>query len=266
MTDECLSHPSLYVLGGALRQHRQNRGWSLRDLGRLMGIGPSTISGWEKGERRIPAVPLGWILGLLKVKPDECQLLIRLHEKSDRAIYVESVDDGVTSLQQAYDRHTLRTFAWAPRIVPDSLQTYDYAHAVAGPRTALPDDVDQAVLARQVRQLDRDPRHRHFLLLGAGALALESVPPEVLRAQLNEVTNPGNRRRVETRIVPAEARGASSIEPFMIYETAEKVFTVVLKHEHATIYLSDPATVAGYRATFKALHQKASAYLAEEAC
>ncbi|MBE1494087.1 transcriptional regulator with XRE-family HTH domain [Amycolatopsis lexingtonensis] len=261
-----LSHPSLYVLGRALRQHRNDRGLSLRELARQMGIGPATLSGWEKGERPIPAVRLGWIFGFLKIAATECQLLIRLHAESDRATYVESFDSDVTSLQQAYDRYTLRTFAWAPKVVPAPLQTFDYAHAVLGARAARPDDVDQEILTRQAQKLDRNPHHRYFLVLGAAALTLESVPPEVLQAQLKEITDPGTRRRIETRVVSSEARGASTIEPFMIYETAEKVFTVVLKHEHATIYLSDPATVAHYRSTFKMLHQKAAAYAPGESC
>ncbi|VVJ21501.1 Uncharacterised protein [Amycolatopsis camponoti] len=261
MTDGSLSHPGLYVLGSALRQNRSDQGMSLRELARTTGIGPSTLSSWEQGERRIPEVPLGWILGVLKVAPAESRLLIRLHTESDRMSHVESLDSEVTSLQRAYDRYTLRTFEWAPRIVPESLQTFDYAHAVLGPHTATPDDVDQEVLTRQARQLDRDPQHRHILLLGASALTLENVPPDVLRTQLDEITNPDPRWRVDTRVVPAEARAASTIEPFAIYETAEKAFTIVVKHEHATIYLSDPAMVKHYWSTFNALQREAVAYL-----
>jgi transcriptional regulator with XRE-family HTH domain len=234
---------------------------SLRELARRTGVGASTLSSWENGERRIPEVHLGCILGLLKVMPAESRLLIRLHTESDRVSHVESVGSAVTSLQRAYDRYTLRTFEWAPRLVPEALQTFDYAHAVLGPRSAQPDEVDQEVLARQVRKLDRDPQHRHFLLLGASALTLECVPPDVLRKQLEEITNPVIRPWIDTKVVSAEACAASTIEPFVIYETAEKAFTVVVKHEHATIYLSDPVMVAHYQSTFRGLHRSADDYL-----
>ncbi|MBE8519367.1 helix-turn-helix transcriptional regulator [Amycolatopsis sp. H6(2020)] len=233
---------------------------SLRQLARLTDTSPSLLSSWETGERRIPAVPLGWILGLLNLPSAECHLLMRLHAESERASYVERFDPDVVSLQRAYDRYTLHTYEWAPRIVPDLLQTSDYAHALPGSRSTQPDDVDQEIFARRVRQLDRDPRHRHTLLLGSAALTLDAIPLEVLQAQLLEITVPGNRWGVDTRIVPAGAHVAPTIEPFVIYETAEKVLTVVLRHEHSTIYLSDLDTVKRYKATFDALRQKAAAY------
>jgi hypothetical protein len=97
-------------------------------------------------------------------------------------------------------------------------------------------------------------------------LTLESVRTEVLQAQLRQITNPANHQQIDTRIVPSETLLARTIEPFVIYETAEKVFTVVLRHEHATIYLSDLATVKRYKATFDALQRKAVAYAPVESC
>ncbi len=266
MTDASLRYPGFYVVGRAIREHRIARGMSLRQLSRLIDTNPSLLSSWETGERRIPAVPLGWVLGLLEVPSAECHLLSRLHAESERASYVECVDSGVISLQRAYDRYTLHTYEWAPRIVPDLLQTFDYAHALHGAHTTQPDEVDQEIFARRVRQVDRDPQHRHTLLLGSTALTLEGIPPEVVQAQLQEISNPANRRRVDTRIVPAEAAIAPTIEPFVIYETAEKAFTVVLRHEHSTVYLSDLTTVRRYMSTFDALQRKAVAYEPTASC
>ncbi|MGW5722853.1 Scr1 family TA system antitoxin-like transcriptional regulator [Amycolatopsis sp. NPDC003865] len=266
MTDAALRYPGFYVIGRAIREHRIARGLSLRELARMIDTGPSHLSSWETGERRVPAVPLGWILGLLEVPPAECHLLIRLHAESARASHVETIDPGVVSLQRAYDQYTLHTFEWAPRVVPDLLRTFDYAHAISDWRSTQPDEVDQAIFAQRVRQVDRHPQHRHTLLLGSAALTPESIPPEVMQVQLQEITSPANRWRVDTRVVLAEASIASTIDPFVIYETAEKVFTVVLRHEHATVYLSDTTTVKRYRSTFDALQQEAVAYVPVASC
>ena len=266
MTNASLRYPGFYVVGRAIREHRIARGVSLRRLARWMEMSPGHLSSWEIGERRIPAVTLGWVLGLLEVPPVECHLLSRLHAESERTSYVERVDSNTVSLQRAYDRYTLHTFEWAPRVVPDLLQTFDYAHALPGARTTPPDEVDQEIFARQVRQVDRAPEHRYTLLLGSPALALADIPREILQAQLQELTNPVNRRRVHTRIVPAEATTAPAIEPFVIYETADKAFTVVLRHEHSTIYLSDPTTVKRYRSTFRALQDKSVVYAPAASC
>jgi transcriptional regulator with XRE-family HTH domain len=265
MTDASLRYPGFYVVGRAIREHRMARDMSLRKLARLMGTSPSLLSSWETGERRIPAVPLGWALGLLEVPAAECHLLSRLHAESERASYVEGNDSGEISLERAYDRYTLHTYEWAPKVVPDLLQTFGYAHALPGARTQ-PDDVDQEIFARRVRQVDRDSRHRHTLLLGSAALTLEGIPPEVVQAQLQEITNSPNRWRVDTRIVPADAAISPTIESFVIYETAEKAFTVVLRHEHSTVYLSDLTTVRRYKSTFDALQRAAVAYDPATSC
>ncbi|MET8845982.1 Scr1 family TA system antitoxin-like transcriptional regulator [Amycolatopsis sp. NPDC004625] len=266
MPESSLHYPGFYVIGRALREHRSARKMSLRQLARLLDISPSHLSGWENGDRRIPAIPLGWMLGLLKVPPTESHLLIRLHAMAERASYVERIDSDVLTIQRAYDRFTLHTYEWAPRIVPDLLQTFDYAHALPGAPTPQPDKVDQEIFARRVRQVDRDPRHRHTLLLGSAALTLECVPPEVLQTQLQAITNPGSERRVDTRIVTAETSIAATIEPFIIYETTEKASTVVLKHAHSTVYLSDPTTVQQYKATFDAIQRKAVSYEPTSSC
>jgi hypothetical protein len=65
---------------------------------------------------------------------------------------------------------------------------------------------------------------------------------------------------------PTEATSAPTIEPFVIYETAEKAITVVLRHEHSTVYLSDLTTVRRYMSTFDALQRKAVAYEPTASC
>jgi len=266
MTDGPSHCPGLYVLGHALRERRIDRGMTLRQLARELAISPASLSAWENGERRIEAGPLGWLLGYLQAPPVDYHFLMRLHGQSERASYIENLKSGTASLQLAYERYALRTFEWAPHVVPDLLQTSEYAHAVLGRHVVQPDDVDQEILTRQVRHLDRDPQHRHTLLLGAAALTSESVPQEVLHAQLQQITTPASRPQVDARVVPADACSAGAIDPFVIYETAAKIFTVVLQHEHTTVYLSDPVTVKRYRSTFGALQGKTVDYLPVGSC
>jgi transcriptional regulator with XRE-family HTH domain len=94
---------------------------------------------------------------------------------------------------------------------------------------------------RQVREADRPPGYRHVALVGETALASE-LPPQ---------------KHVTVLAVPTGACTAETSHGFSIYETASSTFTVVVRHEHARIYLGDPRTVERYRATFGRLHREA---------
>jgi transcriptional regulator with XRE-family HTH domain len=254
MTDGPSHLPGLYVLGSALRELRDSRGISLRQQAVKLGFNPSTLSGWEKGARPIDLGQLGWYLGYLQVTSAEYQLMMRLHGQSERTSHIESLAPGEASLQDVYRRYAVHTYEWAPYVVPDLLQTSEYAHAVLG-RTSQPDDVDLEILTRQVRQLDRDPQHRHTVLLGAAALNHEFVSTEIRDAQLQHTTTLA-KGRMSTQLVPENLSFAGTTEPFVIYETADGIFAVVLRHEHTTAYLSDSDTVRRYLATFYALQRK----------
>ncbi|NBH06817.1 helix-turn-helix domain-containing protein [Amycolatopsis sp. SID8362] len=71
MTDGPSRCPGFYVLGCALRELRESRGMSLRELAGKLGFSPSSLSNWETGERSIESGQLGWILGYLRISPAE---------------------------------------------------------------------------------------------------------------------------------------------------------------------------------------------------
>ncbi|WP_326950917.1 DUF5753 domain-containing protein [Amycolatopsis sp. NBC_01307] len=160
----------------------------------------------------------------------------------------------------AYERHALRTFDWAPWVVPDLLQPYEYAHAVLAPYVDRPDVIDEEILARQVRRIDRDHRHRHTVLLGEAAVASKIASPENMGAQPHRIVDATQLHRADIRVVPEEACPTGTIEPFMIHETADGIFAVIMRHYHTTIYSSDSETVDRYWSTFESLRQAAVGY------
>lgn len=259
MTDGPSRCPGFYVLGCALRELRESRGMSLRELAGKLGFSPSSLSGWETGERSIESGQLGWILGYLRVSPAERQLLMQLHRQSERTSHVEILTPGKPSLQDVYERHALHTFQWAPHVVPDLLQTSAYAHAVLG-HFLQADDVDQEILTRQVRQLERDRRHRNTVLLGWAAVNHELVPPEVRHAQRDHITALTDRGLVKAGVVKENLGCAGTTKPFVIYLTENNVSTVVLPHEHTAVYLSDSVSVRRYWSTFTALQENSVGY------
>ena len=235
--------PALLLLGGILRQLRTDRGMSLRSLARRLGFTAAELSAWELGTRRPPAEAAAFIVGYLQAKPADYQQLLKLHRQSDHFSYVEETSPGATNLQDLYESHAVRVFEWAPHGLPEVLQTSEEVQAVLRRDEVRPDDIDQELFARQVREAVRPQGYRHIALVGETVLAMTNGLPQ--------------HKHVTVLAVPDGGYTTETSHAFSIYETAAGAYTVVVRHEHARIYLGDPRTVARYRATFGRLHRKA---------
>ncbi|MEU8637681.1 Scr1 family TA system antitoxin-like transcriptional regulator [Amycolatopsis sp. NPDC048633] len=232
-------YPALLLLGHTLRELRTKHDVSLRTLARRLGFTPSDLSAWELGLRRPPAETLGFILGYLQVRPPIYRQLVRIHQQGDRLSCVEELAPDTTSLQYAYEDLAVRKFEWAPHRVPELLRTPESIQAELQGRDVPPDDIDQAIFAQRVRELDRPKRCANVVLVSEGVWAPATGLPRL--------TN------VTAGIVTTSAFAPGTVDGFTLYETPSGLFTVVLRHEHTRIYLGDPETVKRYRATFARL-------------
>ncbi|ADJ48830.1 XRE family transcriptional regulator [Amycolatopsis mediterranei S699] len=237
-------YPALLLLGHALRELRIKHDVSLRTMARRLGFNPSILSAWETGLRRPPAEALGYILGHLRVRPPAYRLLVQIHEQGDRLNCVERLAPDTPSLEPAYEQLAARKFEWAPHSVPKFLRTPDYIRAELQCRDVPSDDIDQAIFAQQVREIDR-PKHFPSVILVSEA----AWPSDTDLPRLENVT---------AGIVPTSTSEPGTIDAFTIYETDSGFATVVLRHEHARIYLGDPEIVKGYRSAFDRLQREVS--------
>jgi len=235
--------PALLVLGTALRELRTTQGMGLRVLARRLGISAADLSAWELGMRRPPAEAAALILGYLRAKPAEYRQLMQLHGQSDRSSYVEDLGPNVTDLQHVYEKQAVRVSEWAPHILPEVLQTAEYRQAILSDGEVELDDIDQEIFERQVGELDRPQGYRHVVLVSEAAWPTSSCLPHT--------------DKVTIRVVPTNACTSEASHGFTIYELVSSTFTVVLRHEHAVIYLGETGTVERYRATFARLQRKA---------
>jgi transcriptional regulator with XRE-family HTH domain len=236
-------YPALLLLGHTLRELRTKHDVSLRTLARRLGFAPSHLSAWELGFRRPPAEALGFILGYLQVRPPTYRQLVRIHQQGDRLSCVEELGLDTTSLERAYEDLAVRRFEWAPYRVPEVLRTPEYIQTELQGRDVPPDDIDQAIFAQQVRELDRPKHCANVVLVSEAAWAPATGLPRL--------TN------VTAGIVATSTFAPGTVDGFTLYETESGLFTVVLRHEHARIYLGDPETVKRYRATFARLQGQA---------
>jgi transcriptional regulator with XRE-family HTH domain len=241
---ETKSYPALFLLGHALRELRAERDISLRTMARQLAVAPAVLSSWELGIRRPPAEALGFILGFLQVKPPTYRKLLLIHQQGDRPSCVEDAAGKTPSLEGAYELHAVRKFEWVPHLVPKLLRTPEQIQTELQNRGVASDDIDQAIFAQHAREVDRPKHFPSVILVSEAAWASSADLPQL--------------KNVTVGIVPTSSCRSATVEAFTIYETEAGMAIVVLRNEHARIYLGDPATVKSYRTTFAQLQRQAS--------
>jgi len=239
--------PALLALSASLRGARTAEGLGLRRLAHKLGVSAQALSLWETGKRAPAIEDVAHVLGFLRVSPEEYDRVMRLRRHLEDPISIEALDAGSTSHRRALEELAVRTFEWAPHVIPEPLQTTEYIRAIAQDHAAAPDDLDQAIFEHQVRQLDQGWTGHRTVLVGAAALAPAIEP------QLQALRAASNFPALAIRIVPPAV--AKTIDAFTIYEGQGSAFTIALRHQDNIIFVSEPDAVQGYRSTFKALER-----------
>ncbi|MET8848570.1 Scr1 family TA system antitoxin-like transcriptional regulator [Amycolatopsis sp. NPDC004625] len=245
------SVPALLALSSSLRAARTGRELSLRKLADKLGVHAQTLSDWETGKRPPTIDEVAHLLGFLRLTPAERQRIMRLWHQLDSPTFIETLSPDTTSLQQKLDELAVRSWEWAPHTVPESLQTTEYSRAILRRDQTPPDDADVEFFLRQARQLDRKQPRQRTVLLSAAALA---PAPE---SQLHAINTTSDCHQLKIMLAPMTTGTERRIEPFTVYETAGKTFTVALRHHDNVIFVNDRSLVQRYRSTFTALEQEA---------
>lgn len=111
--------PALLALGAGLRDARERRDISLRELARVLGIHPANLSTWELGTAGPNPATVARILGCLQAKGAEHKQLTALADHANR---VDQTTSSLIDLLGAYQQLSSRIIEWAPFRVPDLLQ------------------------------------------------------------------------------------------------------------------------------------------------
>ncbi|WP_103349661.1 Scr1 family TA system antitoxin-like transcriptional regulator [Amycolatopsis sp. CA-128772] len=245
------SLPALLALSDSLRTARTVRGLGLRKFADKLGVSAQTLSCWETGKRAPGIGEVARLLGFLRVSPAEHQCIMRLWHQLDFPTFIEILSPDTPSLQGKFDEIAVRAWEWAPHTVPEPMQTGEYVRAILQRDQTAPNDVDVELLVRQARQLARNQPRLRTVLLSAAALA--SAP----ESQLHAINTMSVFPQLRIMHVPESTDRARRIEPFTVYETAGKTFTVALRHHDNVIFVNERRLVQSYRSTFKALEREA---------
>ena len=186
------------LLGTALRKYRENMGYGIEEAARVLGCDRSKISRIETGQRGITAQRLRELLTEYGVPAPEQEALVALayygHEDGWWRAYRDVLSEAGADLA-LLEASATEILGFEAQVVPDLLQTEDYARALADADLGYRDEQERAlaVKAKLIRQaIALGERRAHLeVVLAEGAVRQMVGGPEVMRRQLRRLANLG---------------------------------------------------------------------------
>ncbi len=256
------------LVGGALRRYRENAGFTLEDAARLLECDPSKISRIETGPRGIRPKELRELLAEYGVPNPEQGALVAIASRGGQrgwwhpyaALLPGAYLDYVVMESAASEIMT-----YEAQVIPDLLQTDDYAHAIAAvePGYATDQQREQVVAAKAIRrQVVLTSGRRMSMILGEGALRQAVGGAEVMAGQINHLVRliddfPGLIVQVLPFSAGAHAAAGSASLAILRFPDAPSLGVVYLEALSGGVYLESQEDVARYIRAFALLRAAA---------
>ncbi|ADJ41840.1 XRE family transcriptional regulator [Amycolatopsis mediterranei S699] len=260
MTEAAL-RPAVIALAGGLREARNERGIGLRRLAAMVDLHHAVLSSFELGQRAPQDTIVAHILGVLRTPQDVRDHLIDLARRSHDRDLIDRTGRAENYLRTAFEQRSSRVTEWSPSLIPDVLQTAEYAGALRDTGLLAPEVTDVGCLLRTACQLalSDKPGPLYTFLIGEAATRPDACTPDVLRDQLDQLRTWTRRPRVAVRLVPAADCPPGLVGPFTFYEHRAGALAVALRHHHGgAAYSTDQAVLTTYKETVRALQRRAT--------
>ena len=187
------------LLGTALRRYRENMGYGLDEAARVLGCDRSKISRIETGQRGISPPELRELLAEYGVAaPEQDALAALAHYGPDDGWWRDYLDvlSGPSQDLAIMEASATEILGFHAQVVPDLLQTQEYARALvhADPAFSSDEQRARAVEAKLIRQavVLGERQTRFDVVLAEGAVRQLVGGPEVMRRQLRRLANLGS--------------------------------------------------------------------------
>lgn len=248
------------LVGTALRRYRELLGYALDEPARVLDCHRSKISRIETGQRGIRPAELRQMLTDYGVPAGEQDVLVSLTGWT-RPLGWQDQHPGVTEQTAEYlllESLAAEIMIVEPQLVPDLLQTKDYARAVlaAQPGDLDGDKLDQAMAALAERQESvLDGTRQVPVVLGEAAIRQQADGAETVTAQLRHLTDlAGGIGGVTVQVLPftAGAHAAAAGGPYVIirFPGTPSLGAVYLPSLAGGTWLADPADLTRYLSAF----------------
>jgi transcriptional regulator with XRE-family HTH domain len=258
------------LVGGALRRYRENVGYSLEDAARVLECDRSKISRIETGQRGIRPKELRELMNEYGVPAAEQLALLAIASRGGRQSWWHPYSDVLSDAYLDYvimESAASEIMVYEAQLIPDLLQTDDYARAIAAAEPGYLTDQqrEDAVAAKAVRRqvvLGGRSTARLGVILGEGALHQEVGGPGVLAGQISHLVKlAGDYPAVTIQVLPfsagAHAAAGSGSLAILRFPDAPSLGVVYLEALSGGVYLEDQADVARYVRAFALLRAAA---------
>lgn len=201
-------------LAAELRRLRADAGLTREDVFERTGINEATLYRIELARARPQARTLMALLTLYDVDDDGRAELQALSKQAAEQSWLQSFPDELPEPYRAYisfegDATSLLNYECL--FVPGLLQTEEYAQAALqrGTPTATREEIERLVQARMSRQavLAKDPPLRLWTIVDEAALHRIVGSRDVMRAQLERLTEAAELPNVTLQVLPYEVGG-----------------------------------------------------------
>ncbi|MBE9375437.1 helix-turn-helix domain-containing protein [Saccharopolyspora sp. HNM0983] len=237
------------TLGAQLRDARESAGIGLRRLALKLHTSHATLSRWESGARRPGPRDVEAYLDQVGASDERRAELVRLaaEEPPAEGFALGGCSDRLAALL-AIEREATRITSVSPLLVPDLLQTTDYARAALVGSGASPSEVDLGVAVRagraRVVTAERIPVR---VFLGEHVLRQRIGGAAVMAEQVRAMREMCRTSEVELRVVPDGAGWHPGLDgPFWIGERADASPVVRIETRLSAVLLHQVDQVASY--------------------
>ena len=256
------------LVGGALRRYRENVGYALEDAARVLECDRSKISRIETGQRGIRPKELRELLAEYGAPESEQSALLAIASRGGQRGWWHPF---VGSFSEAYLDYVImesvasEIMVYEAQLVPDLLQTDDYARAIAAaePGYTTAEQREDAVAAKALRRQGvLTGKRRLSVILGEGALHQVVGGPGVLAGQISHLIQlseelPDLTLQVLPFSAGAHAAAGSGSLAILRFPDAPSLGVVYLEALSGGVYLESQADVARYIRAFALLRAAA---------
>ncbi len=257
------------LVGRALRRYRENVGYALEDAARVLECDRSKISRIETGQRGIRPKELRELLTEYGVPHGEQAALAAIAGRGGQRAWWHPYADVLPGAYLDYvimESAASEIMTYEAQVVPDLLQTDDYARAIAAaePGYATEQQRDDAVAAKAVRRQVVLPGTRRLsMVLGEGTLHQAVGGPRVMAGQISHLVRliddfPGLTVQVLPFSAGAQAVSAGSASLAILrFPDAPSLGVVYLEALSGGVCLDGQEEVARYIRAFALLRAAA---------
>lgn len=244
-----------------LRALREKRGLSCREVAAALGCSESKISRMETGERGLYVDDVAAILGALHVPAGYRNELLALVRDGEDRNWHEIHGKLPTNWKELirFENSAAAIRNYEPLLIPGLAQIPDYARAILhGTNRKLADtDVDSLVAARMTRQviLSRRNAPSVHLLLDEMVLRRPVCERVIMRAQLQQLLNLGQRPNVTVQLVPFTAPVNPGLDgSFVILDFPTEPTVAYMETRATSSFLEEEEHIDGARVAWRDIH------------